>query len=82
MLVDKKHTSGDNLSYRNFFNNGIMHVSRTCFRICLSLIALVLIAVLLRMGAFFGPMDLLITVEAGLIALGSYGASLPSIPLG
>ena len=48
----------------------------------LPLIALVLIVVLLRMGAFLGPMTHLVIVEAGLIALGSYGASLPSIPLG
>ena len=82
MFVNKKHTSGDNLSRRNFFNSGVMHVSRTCFRIGLSLIALVLIVVLLRMGALFGPMTQLIIVEAWLIALGSYGASLPSIPLG
>ena len=72
MFVNKKHTSCDNLSYRNFFNSGVMNVSRTCFRICLSLIALVLIAVLLRMGAFLGPMTQLIIVEAWLIAPGSY----------
>ena len=48
-----------------------MHVSRTCLRIHLSLIVLVLIVVLLSMGAFLGPMTHLITVEAGLIALGS-----------
>ena len=82
MLVDKKHTSGDNLSYGHLFNDSIVHVSRTCLRVCLPLISLVLIVVLLRMGAFLGPMTHLITVEAGLIALGSYGASLPSIPLG
>ena len=69
--MNKKHTSHDNLSHRNFFNSGIMHVSRTCFRICLSLIALVLIVVLLRMGAFLGPMTQLIIVEAWLIAPGS-----------
>ena len=68
MLVDKKYTSSDNFSCRNFFNSGVMHVSRTCFRICLSLIALVLIDVLLRMGALFGPMAQLIIVEAWLIA--------------
>ena len=71
MFVNKKHTGGDNLSCRNFFNIGVMHVSRTCFRICLSLIALVLIVVCLRMGAFVGPMTHLIIVEAWLIALGS-----------
>ena len=59
-----------------------MHLSRTCLRIRLPLISLILIVVLLRMGALFGPMAQLITVEAGLVALGSYGASLPSIPLG
>ena len=72
MFVNEKHTSGDNLSRRNLFNSGIMHVSRTCFRICLSLIILVLIVVLLRMGAFLGPMAQLITVEAWLIAPWSY----------
>ena len=82
MFVNKKHTSYDNLSRRNFFNSGVMHVSRTRFMICLPLISLVLITVLLRMGALFGPMAQLITVEAWLIALGSYGASLPSIPIG
>ena len=59
-----------------------MHVSRTCLRIRLPLISLILIVVLLRMGALFGPMAQQIIVEAGLIALGSYGASLPSVPLG
>ena len=82
MFVNKKHTSGDNLSYENLFNSGVVHVPRTCFRICLPLISLVLIVVLLRMGAFLDPMTDLITVEAGLIVLGSGGASLPSIPLG
>ena len=56
MFVNKKHTSSDNLSCRNLFNSGIMHISRMCFRICLSLIALVLIVVLLRMGAFISLM--------------------------
>ena len=82
MFVNKKHTSGANLSYRNLFNSGIMHVSRTCFRICLPLISLVLITVLLSMGALFRPMAQLITVEAWLIAPRSCGASLPSVPLG
>ena len=82
MFVNEKHTSGDNLSYGNLFNSGVVHVSRTCFWICLSLIVLVLIVVLLTMRAFLGIMTYLITVEAGLIALGSYGASLPSIPHG
>ena len=72
MFDNKKHTRGDNVSHGNLFNNGVVHVSRTCFRICLSLIALVLIVVLLRMGAFLGPMTHLIAVEAWLIALGSY----------
>ena len=72
MFVNKKHTGCDNFSRRNFFNNGIMHVSRMCFRICLSPIALVLIAVLLRMGALLGPMAQLIIVEAWLIAPESY----------
>ena len=72
MFVYKKHTSGDNVSCRNLFNSGVMHIYRTCFRICLPLISLVLIVVLLRMGALFGPMVQLITVEAWLIAPGSY----------
>ena len=72
MLFNKKHTSSDNLSSGDLFNSGVVHVPRTCFRIHLPLIVLVLIVVLLRMGALFGPMAQLITVEAGLIALGSY----------
>ena len=71
MLVDKKHTSSDNLSPRNLFNSGVVHVSRTCLRIYLSLVAPVLIVVLLSMGAFLDPVTHLITVEAWLIALGS-----------
>ena len=71
MFVNKKHTSYDNLSYRNFFNSGVIDVSNMRFRICLPLISLVLIVVLLRMGALFGPMAQLIIVEAWLIALGS-----------
>ena len=72
MFVNKKHTSSDNFSHGHLFNSGVVHVPRTCFWICLSLIVLVLIAVLLRMGALFGPMAQLITVEAWLIAPGSY----------
>ena len=72
MFVNKKRTNSDNLSCRNLFNSGIMHVSRMRFRICLPLISLVLIVVLLRMGALFIPMAQLIIVEAWLIALGSY----------
>ena len=72
MFVNKKHTSSDNLSCGHLFNSGVVHVPRTCFRICLSLIALVLIVVLLRIGAFLGLMTHLITVEAWLISLGSY----------
>ena len=71
MFVNKKHTSSDNLSCGNLFNSDVVHVSRMCFRICLSLIILVLIVVLLRMGALLGPMTHLITVEAGLITFGS-----------
>ena len=72
MLVNKEHTSSDNFSRRNPFNSSIMHVSRTCLRVHLPLIYLMLIVVLPGMGAFLGPMTHLITVEAGLIALGSY----------
>ena len=82
MFVNKKHTSGDNLSYGNLFNSSVVHVSRTGLRIRLPLIVLILIVVVLRMGAFLGLMTHLIIVEAGLIALGSCGASLPFIPLG
>ena len=82
MFANKKHTSGDNLSHMNFFNSGIMHVSRTRFRICQSLIALVLIVVLLRMGALLGPMAQLIIVEAWLIALGPAKLPCPPFPLG
>ena len=82
MFVNKKHTSSDNLSYENLFNNGVVHVSRMGLRIFVLLISLVLIVVLLRVGAFLGPMTHLITVEAVLIALGSCGASFSSIPLG
>ena len=64
MLVDKKHTSGDNLSSGHLFNSSIVHVSRTCLRIRLPLIVLVLIVVLLRMGAFLGLVTHLITIEA------------------
>ena len=71
MFINKKHTSSYNLSYGNLFNSGVVHVSKMCFRICLSLIALVLIVVLLRMGAFLGSVTHLIIVEAWLIALGS-----------
>ena len=69
MLVDKKHTSRDNFSYRNLFNSSIMQVSRMCLRVRLPLISLVLIVVLPGMGAFLSPMTHLIVVEAGLIAL-------------
>ena len=68
MFVNKEHIDGDNFSHRNFFNSGVMHVSKMCFRICLPLISLALIAILLRMGAFLGLMTQLITVEAWLIA--------------
>ena len=50
MFANKKHTSGDNFSHRNFFNNCVMHISRVCLRIDLLLITLMLIAVLLGMG--------------------------------
>ena len=60
MSVDKKNTSGDNLSCGNLFNSGVVHISRTCFWIYMSLITLVLVVVLLRMGAFLGPMTHLI----------------------
>ena len=68
MFVNKEHTGGDNFSHRNFFNSYVMHVSRTCLRIDLLLITLVLIAILLGMRAVLGPMTQLIIVEAWLIA--------------
>ena len=80
MLVNQKHTSSDNLSGGHLFNSRVVHVPSTCFRIRLPLIPLVLIAVLLWVGALFGPMAQLIVVEAGLIAPRSCGASLAAIP--
>ena len=67
MFVNKKHTGGDNFSHRNFFNSYVMHVSKTCFRIGLFLITLVLIAILLGMGTLLGPMAQLIAIEAWLV---------------
>ena len=68
MFVNKKHTGGDNFSRRDFFHSYVMHVSMACLRIGLFLITLVLIATLLGMGAFLGPMAQLVIVEAWLIA--------------
>ena len=68
MFVNKKHTGDDNFSHRNFFNSGVMHVSRKCLRIGLFLITLVLIAILLGMGTLLGPMAQLVIVEAWPIA--------------
>ena len=56
MFVNKKHIDGHNFSRRNFFNDCVMHVSKTCLWICLFLITLVLIAILFRMGALLGLM--------------------------
>ena len=56
MFVNKKHTGGDNFSRMDFFHSYIMHVSRTCIRIGMFLITIVLIATLLGMGALLGPM--------------------------
>ena len=72
MFVTKKHIGGDNFSCRDFFNSCVMHVSRTCFRIGLFLITLVLIAILLGMGALLGPMTQLIAVEEWLVVPWSY----------
>ena len=80
MLVDKKHTSHDNFSSGHFLNSSIVHVSRMCPRVHLPLIVLILIAILLRVGAFFGPMTHLIAVVAELITPRSYGVSLTAIP--
>ena len=68
MFVNKKHISGDNFPHRDFINSCVMHVSRMCLWICLFLVTLVLIATLLGIGAFLGPMAQLVTVEAWLIA--------------
>ena len=82
MLIDKKHISRDNFSSGHFLNRGIMHVSRTCPCIRLPLIVLILVAILLWVGAFFGPMPHLIVVKTGLITPRSYGASLTTISFG
>ena len=79
MFVNKKHTSDDNLSRRNLFNSGVVHAPRMCLRIHLPLIVLVLIVVLLRIGAFLGPMTHLIAVVARLIAPRPCGASLTAV---
>ena len=82
MFVNKKHTNSDNLSCGNLFNNSVVHVSRTCLRIHLPLIVLILIVVLLRIGAFLGPMTHLIIVEVGLMFLGPAELPYPPFPLG
>ena len=79
MLVDKKHTSRDNFSSGHFFHSGIMHVSLTCPGIHLSLIVLILVAILLGVGAFLGPMTQLVAVETWLITSESGGAVLTAI---
>ena len=79
MLVDEKHTSRDNFSSGHFFHSGIMHVSLTCPGIRLSLIVLILVAILLGVGAFLGPMTQLVVVETWLIISESYGAVLTAI---
>ena len=79
MFVDKKHTSRDNFSGGHFFYSGIMHVSLTCPSIRLPLIVLILVAILLGVGAFLGPMTQLVAVETWLITSESGGAVLTAI---
>ena len=67
MFVNKKHTGGNNFPCENFFHRGVVHGSKTCLRIDLLLITLVLIAILLGMGALLGLMTQLIVVEAWLV---------------
>ena len=49
-----------------------MHVPRTCLRIGLLLITLVLISILLGIGVLLGPVARLIVVEAWLVVSWSY----------
>ena len=79
MLVDEKHTSHDNFSCGHFLNRGIMHVSRTCPYVRLSLIVLIWVAILLGVGTFLGPMTQLVAVETWLITSESGGAVLIAI---
>ena len=79
MLVDEKHTSHDNFSIGHFLHSGIMHVSQTCPCIRLPLIVMILVAILLRVGAFLGPMTQLVAVETWLIISESGGAILTAI---
>ena len=79
MLVDEKHTSRDNFSSGYFLHSGIMHLSLTCPGIRLPLIVLILVAILLRVGAFLGPMTQLVAVETWLITSESGGAVLTAI---
>ena len=79
MLVDKKHTSRDNFSGGHFLHSDIMHLSLTCPGIRLSLIVLILVAILLGVGAFLGPMTQLVAVETWLITSESGGAVLTTI---
>ena len=79
MLVDEKHTSRDNFSGGHFLHSGIMHLSLTCPGIRLSLIVLILVAILLGVGAFLGPMTQLVVVETWLIISKSGGAVLTAI---
>ena len=79
MLVDEKHTSRDNFSSGHFLHSGIMHISRTCPYVYLPLIVLILVAILLGVGAFLGPMTQLVAVETWLITSESGGAVMIAI---
>ena len=60
----------------------IMHIPRTCFRIGLLLVALILITTLFRIGVLFGPVAHLIAIEAWLGTSWPCRASLAYITLG
>ena len=82
MFVNKKHTGGDNFSYRDFFHSCVMHVSRVCLRIGLFLVALILICTLLGIRAFSGLMASLVANEAWQIVFGPVELPWPMLPLG
>ena len=67
VLVYKKHTSSHDFFHEDFLHGCIMHILRTCFRIGLLLVALILITTLFRIGSLFGLVACLIVVEAWLV---------------
>jgi hypothetical protein len=62
MMVHKKHTSCDNLSQRNLFHSGTMHMPLACINI-----DLLLIIVLLGIGALSCLMTSLVAIEIQLV---------------